>query len=225
MKYESEASVPTFGPASIPEEIANSITHGLGLLLSLIGTSVLMYSAWIRGDTWRIGGCGIYAGSLVAVYLASTLSHVYQQPRLKRLFRILDQAFIYLLIAGSYTPLALAYLRFEPRWLLTLAAVWMIALAGFLSKIIWAHRVQSVSLWIYLLLGWLPVMSVPPLLELAPAAGLIWMAAGGIFYTVGTVFLFLDERVPYFHATWHVLVILGSTCHWIATWGYFVAAT
>ena len=205
------------------EDRLNAVTHGLGLLLSLVGFQWLMSRAVQLGDTWQITGCAIYASALVAVYAASTLSHHFQHPRLRRLFRILDQAFIFLLIAGTFTPLSLSYLRGGAWWIL-FAAVWGIALVGFCSKAIFAHQIDAVSTALQLSLGWLPVTAVKPMLSVVPGGLLWWMFYGGMCYTVGTFFLQRDERVPYFHAVWHMLVIAGSACHFWGIYSYCAAA-
>jgi len=205
----------------ISEEIANSITHGIGLVLAIVGAAALLIRSIEHGDVWHLVGCAIYATTLVALYSASTLSHVFHSSRLRTFFRILDQACIYLLIAGTFTPIALVYLR-QGWWLLLFAAMWTIALAGFFSKVFWAHRVEAVSLTLYLALGWMPVLSVRTILHVVPAACLWWMLAGGLCYTVGTIFLSLDRKVPFFHATWHLLVIAGSACHFIGIYAYLL---
>lgn len=203
------------------EEVVNSLTHGLGLALSVVGVTYLLAAAAANGDRWQLGGCAVYGASLVSVYVASTLSHIFQQPRLRRLFRIADQALIFLLIAGTFTPIAMSYLRFGPWWIL-FGCVWAVALAGFISKAIFVHRIETVSTVAHVFLGWLPALSIKPMLELAPNALLGWMAAGGILYTAGTFFLHRDERVPYFHAVWHVCVIAGSALHY---WGILLYCT
>lgn len=200
---------------SIAEETANMITHGLGFLLSLVAAVVLMTTVVLHGDTWRIVGCGLYATSLVLVYLMSTLSHSFTQAHRRRFYRILDQGCIYLLIVGTYTPFALAYLRTVP-WLAFLGLMWAIALTGFFSKVLYAHRVEKVSIIACLVLGWMPVISAPTLMGLADPTGLWWMLFGGLCYTVGTVFLVLDYLRIYFHAVWHLFVIAGSTWHFLA---------
>jgi hemolysin III len=131
------------------------------------------------------------------------------------MFRALDQGFIYFLIAATYTPFSLAYLRTTEWWLL-LGAVWGVALYGFVSKVFFAHRVEAVSIWPYVLLGWLPIISVPALIHLVDDAAFWWMLVGGLCYTVGTVFLVCDQKVRHFHAIWHLLVIAGSACHFLA---------
>ncbi|HEV3341875.1 MAG TPA: hemolysin III family protein [Pirellulales bacterium] len=205
------------------EDRVNAATHGLGLLLSLVGFQWLMSRAVQFADRWQIAGCAIYASALVAVYAASTLSHHFQRPRLRRFFRILDQAFIFLLIAGTFTPLSLSYLR-EGAWWLLFAMIWGIALLGFFSKAIFAHRVDAVSTALHLVLGWLPVTAAKPMLSIVPGGLLWWMFYGGLCYTIGVVFLQRDEKVPYFHAVWHLLVIAGSACHFWGIYSYCATA-
>jgi hemolysin III len=154
----------------------------------------------------------VYGASLTAVYAASTLSHAIQEPRRKQFFRILDQAVIYCLIAGTYTPFILTYLPPERKWAV-LAAVWVFALWGFVSKAFLKHRIEAVVIANYVLLGWLPAMAM---IGLLPLDCVLWMACGGILYTVGSLFLVLDQRVPFFHATWHAFVLLASVCHFFA---------
>jgi hemolysin III len=197
------------------DELLNTITHALGLVLSVTGAVFLLACAFDQGDAWRCVGCGVYAVALIGVYASSTLSHSASHPPLKRLFRMLDQAFIYLLIVGTYTPFALAFLR-TGWWILFLGLLWTIALFGFLSKILMAHRVDAVAVWIYVLLGWMPIVASAPLIGIVPSWTLWWMLAGGLCYTGGTVFLANDHRVPQFHAVWHLLVIAGSAFHFFA---------
>ena len=199
----------------LPEETVNSVTHGIGLLMSIPGAVGLLIAAWLYGNVWHLVGCGVYAATLVGVYAASTLSHFLQGRDLKRLFRVLDQAFIYLLIAGTYTPFALGYLRAGWWWLLS-GLVWGIALAGFFSKTVWRHRIDRIAIWTYVGLGWLPAIAITRVLQLAPVGVFWWLIVGGFCYTIGIVFLKLDARVRYFHATWHVVVIAGSICHYVA---------
>lgn len=195
------------------EEIANFVTHGIGLVMSIAGVAV-MSVALGPGDTWRTTGCGIYLGSLIGVYLMSTLSHLFISPRLRSFFRALDQGTIYLLIAATYTPFSMAYLH-STFWFAMLAVVWTIAFWGFFSKVFLAHRLESVSMWPCILLGAIPFVSVPSLLGVVSISALWWMLLGIACYTLGLVFWVNDRRVKHFHAVWHVLVIAGSTCHFL----------
>jgi hemolysin III len=204
------------------EELANTITHAAGLVLSVSGALVMTWVVLARGDAWRATGCGLYLASLVAVYAMSTMSHLYRTPARKHFFRRLDQGFIYLFIAATYTPFSLAYLRTGPWWLL-LGAIWAVALYGFVSKVFFAHRVESVAVWPCVLLGWMPIVAAPSLLEMVSTAALMWMLLGGVCYSIGLVFLVNDQRMRHFHAVWHLFVIAGSTCHFLAIL-LFVAA-
>jgi hemolysin III len=197
------------------DELLNTITHAIGFLLSIVGATVMLRYVLPQGDLWRSAGCGIYVATLVGLYASSTLSHSASQPHLKRRFRMLDQAFIYLLIVGTYTPFALTFLR-SGWWLVFLLFLWTVALFGFLSKILIAHRVEAVAVWIYLLLGWAPIIAAVPLIGMVPVIPLWWMLFGGICYSVGTLFLLNDHRFPQCHAVWHVFVIAGSTFHFFA---------
>jgi hemolysin III len=203
------------------EEYANAVTHGIGLVLSIAGAIVLVAHATSQGDAWHAVGCSVFAATLIAVYAASTLSHSPSSPHQRRLFRTLDQGAIYLLIAGTYTPFALAYLR-TGWWLSFLALMWAVALGGFLSKVLYSHRVDAVAVWTYVLLGWMPVISIFSLVELVSAVAMAWILTGGMCYTIGTLFLIYDRERPHFHAVWHTLVIAGSTCHYLAIF-FFVA--
>jgi hemolysin III len=201
-------------PVSQAEEIFNAVTHGIGLVLSIAGAIVLIARSHSHGDAYRVVGCTVFAMTLIAVYAASTLSHIPLRPRLRHLSRKLDQGSIYLLIAGTSVPFALTYLR-TGWWFLFFGLMWTVALCGFVSKLLFSHRVEAVAIWIYVLLGWMPIATVPSLLEVLPAAALWWMLIGGLCYTFGTLFLAHDDRHPLFHAVWHVFVIAGSTCHFM----------
>jgi hemolysin III len=208
---------------SLAEEVANSATHGIGLILSLVGSSILLRRVLSHSDLWAQIGCGIFAAALVAVYAASTLSHAMPRPAWRRAFRILDQSCIYLLIAGTYTPFALEYLRFGWWWLFTLL-MWSFALVGFLSKLLFVHRIDAVTIWSYVLLGWLPIIPAWVYLGLVPWGALTWILVGGLCYTAGTVFLVLDNRRFHFHAIWHLFVIAGSVCHYCAVFLFVACA-
>jgi hemolysin III len=185
------------------------------LVLSAVGGIALVVSAISHGDVWRILGCSVFATTLVSVYAASTLSHALTISPRKEQFEMLDQAAIYLLIAGTYTPFALAYLRSGWWWLL-LGAMWVLALFGCVVKLMYQHRLRSAAVWTYVVLGWLPIVAVGAYVKLMPIGGLWWTLIGGLCYTIGTLFLMNDRKHPAFHAVWHLLVIAGSTCHFIA---------
>jgi len=210
---------PAAAPRGLSDEAANLLTHAAGLVLSVVATAALLIVVRRQGDVWQIVGCSIYGATLVSLYAASTLSHSFQNPRLRLFFRLLDQVCIFLLIAGTYTPFALAYLR-EGWWWLLLASIWGMAALGIFFKIFF-RRMNNVATAAYVIMGWLPALAVRPISQRMPDAALAWILAGGVLYTVGTIFLSRDERVRYFHALWHLFVIAASACHWVAVM-YFV---
>jgi len=195
------------------EELANTITHGLGLVLSL-GGAVVMTSVYGSDDPWRIAGCSIYLTSLIAVYAMSTLSHCIREPRRRSFFRALDQGAIYLLIAATYTPFSMAYLHSAAWWLL-LGLVWLVALWGFLSKVLLRHRLESVSMWPCIILGAMPFVAIPTLVGMLSVAALAWMMFGVACYVTGLWFWVNDRKMRHFHAVWHILVIAGSMSHFM----------
>jgi hemolysin III len=204
------------------EELSNRITHGIGFVLSLVGV-VVMASVLGTGDIWRVVGCSLYLASLLSVYAMSTLSHTFETPRLRLWFRALDQGAIYFLIAATYTPFSMAYLHTVPWWIV-LGIVWSIALWGFVSKVVFAHRVEQVSSLPCIILGAIPFICVPRLIGVVSTGALWWMLLGVAFYTFGLVFWVNDRRVRHFHAVWHVLVMLGSTCHFVGILLFVVLA-
>ena len=204
----------------IDEETANQLTHGVGFLLSLVGTGVLLLTAYGVGDSWVALGCTVYGVTLVALYAASTLSHSFHRPQLREFFRTLDQVCIFLLIAGNFTPVALVHLRHD-WWPCLLIAMWGLAFAGIVFKVFF-RRLRNVAVSAYVLLGWLPIIAINEIINKVHGTGFAWILAGGAFYMAGTVFLALDQRVKYFHAVWHLLVIAGSACHYIVVL-FFVA--
>ncbi len=215
--YESDpepdttpSAEPLHGHYELPryEEVLNAITHGLGLLLSCVGTISILSSIGSMDRGLAIG-CLTYSLTLVAVYAVSTLSHAVHQPKQKYLLRAWDQGVIYLLIAGTYTPFACLQASAPMRWMI-LGGLWGLALAGFFSKVVLHHRIMAFKAHSYILLGWLPALAM---LHLVSLACLMWMALGGLLYTVGTLFLVFDRHVRFFHATWHVFVVAGSACH------------
>jgi hemolysin III len=221
----SQPGILTVGSAlrSPSEEFIGAATHGVGALMSVAGTVALMAEVLDTGRPWTVLACAFYCLTLVGVYTASTLSHVYLPERWNRLFRALDQGFIYLLIVGTFTPFALTYLE-SPAWLAFYAGVLAVAVGGFLSKTVFTHRLEGVAIWLYVALGWGEAAAIPPMLHTIPMEAFYWIVAGGLFYTVGTIFLVLDIRKYHFHAIWHVLVIAGSICHYWAIFRFVAQA-
>lgn len=203
---------------SFGEEIANSVSHGLALLAALIAFPVLVISAAQRGDVASIVGASVFAATLVLLYLASTLYHALPHTRAKKIFRILDHGAIYLLIAGTYTPFTLGVLRGSWGWTL-FGLQWGLAILGIVLKSVGGVRYGKLSVAVYLAMGWLVVIAAGPVMEKVPSWGLFWLVAGGLAYTVGVVFYAL-ERLRYFHFIWHLFVIAGSACHFIAVLWY-----
>lgn len=214
LKKPRKGFIPPHELYTIGEEIANSITHGIGAALSIAGTAVLVSLAALHGDTWQLVSVIIYGTSLVLLYMASTLYHSFQNPRTKALFQRLDHAAIYLLIAGTYTPFMLVGVR--NSWALTvLAVVWGIAFLGVAFKTLFIERYQRLSALGYVLMGWLGVIAGIEQLTSLPQVALIWLAVGGASYTVGIIFA-AWRRLPYSHTVWHVFVLGGSVCHYLA---------
>lgn len=208
------------GMQTIPEETANQLTHGFGLVLSIAGAAVLVSSARQHSDPLQFVGCCVYAASLVALYGASTLSHSFQAPRARHFFRMLDQVCIFLLIAGTFTPFALSY--FLQGWLWGLAVTfWGLTSLGIFFKICF-RRLNNVATAAYVVLAWIPVVAIHEIARVMPAGGMALIAAGGALYMAGVYFLTHDDKVPYYHAVWHVLVVGASVCHYCAVMFYLI---
>lgn len=197
------------------EEIANSTSHGAGLVAALVGVPVLIVDAARRGDAAFIAGVSVFAATLLLLYLASTLYHALAEGKAKRVFRILDHSSIFLLIAGTYAPFTLGVLRGAWGWTL-FGAVWGLAIAGIALKAVGRASHPIVSTGLYLLMGWLVVIAADPLVARVPLTGLLWLLAGGLFYTGGVAFFAADSRLRYGHLVWHLFVMAGSACHYFA---------
>lgn len=196
------------------EEVANSVTHGIGLAASLVGAVALVVITALRGDAWQIISSSIYGSTLVALYATSTLYHSLRPPGLKRALRVADHCAIYLLIAGSYTPFTLVSMRGGWGWTL-FGLVWGLSVAGIVFKIFFTGRLNFLSTTVYVLMGWLAVVAAKPIVEAVPAGAIWLLLAGGLVYTAGTVF-YHNQRIPYSHAVWHLFVIGGSVFHYLA---------
>ena len=200
------------------EEFANTISHGVGLVMAVVALPVLVHSAMRAGDVRFLVGVSVFGATMVLLYLASTLYHSVTHDAAKRLFRLLDHTAIFLLIAGSYTPFALGVLRGPWGWSM-LAAVWTLAIVGITLKIIERTRHSRISIVLYLLMGWLAVVAVKPILLLVPVPGIALILAGGVAYTGGLIF-FAAHRIRYNHLIWHLFVIAGTICHFFAVLWY-----
>jgi hemolysin III len=202
------------------EELANVATHGLGVVLSVAGLAMLVTFAALYGDAWHVVSVAIFGASLVLLYTASTLYHWYDDPELKRVLRRFDHAGIFLLIAGTYTPFLLVSLRGPWGWSL-FGVVWGLGLIGVVLKFWFAGRFRVVSTIIYIAMGWLVLIALKPIMAALPSGGFRLLVAGGFIYTGGTVF-YLWKRLPFHHAVWHLFVLGGSICHFVAVFGYVV---
>lgn len=208
------AKISTRRPYSVGEEIANSVIHGVGVVLSVVALTLLVVFAVDSGGAWKLAAAIIYGTTLLLEFAASTLYHSFPQPRVKHVFKILDHAGIYLLIAGTYTPFILVTLRQSGLWWM-FVLVWAIAVAGIAAEAFWVYRPKWVSAAVYLAMGWLIVLAMGPLRANLDTAGVWLLAAGGLAYTLGTIFYVL-KRVPYMHAVWHTFVLGGAVCHFLA---------
>jgi hemolysin III len=196
------------------EEIANSVSHGVAFLAAVAAAPVLVLSAVRHGGAARIAGASVFAATMVLLYLTSALYHALPGNRAKRVFQVLDHAAIFLMIAGTYTPFTLGVLRGAWGWTL-FGLVWGLALAGVVLTAAGGVRHPKLTTGLYLAMGWLILLAVKPLWLRMPSLGLFWLVAGGIAYTVGVVF-YAANRVRYSHFVWHLFVITGTACHFIA---------
>ncbi|HME34980.1 MAG TPA: hemolysin III family protein [Candidatus Sulfotelmatobacter sp.] len=208
-------------PSSVRvEELVNAVTHGIGLTLSIIGAVLLIVAAaWTR-DAWVIVSCCVYAATLVSLYAASTMLHSVTSPRWARPLEIIDHSCIYFLIAGTYTPVTLVSLRGGSGWTL-FGFVWGLSFLGVLAKVLWFEHVQKLSTPLYVALGLLAVIGFKPLLSAVGTPGLLWLAAGGVAYISGIAF-YAWRRLPFNHGIWHLFVMAGSLCHYVAIYYYVV---
>ncbi|MBI5168700.1 MAG: hemolysin III family protein [Candidatus Eisenbacteria bacterium] len=199
------------------EEIANSVSHGVGFVLAIAALPILVVNAMPRGAA-AVAGAAVFAATLALLYLASTLYHAITHERAKRVLRVFDHAAIYLLIAGTYTPFTLGVLRGPWGWSL-LAVIWTLAVAGITLKSTLGMRWPKLSTAVYLLMGWLVVVAAKPLVSHMSAAGIAWLLAGGLAYTAGVAF-YAAPRLRYAHFVWHLAVMAGTACHFVAVLRY-----
>ncbi|MCK8083634.1 MULTISPECIES: PAQR family membrane homeostasis protein TrhA [Vibrio] len=201
------------------EERANAITHGLGVVLGVVGLILLLIRAFdYQADMLTVASMAIYGSSIILLFLASTLYHSITTEKTKRLLKTLDHCAIYLLIAGSYTPFLLVGLR-TPLAMGLMAVIWGIALVGIIMKIAFVYRFKRLSLFIYLAMGWLSLIVVYQLAMNIEIGGLVLLALGGVIYSLGVIF-YVAKRIPYNHAIWHLFVLAGCACHFFAIYLY-----
>jgi len=202
------------GRLSLGEEIASAVSHGVGALASVGAGAVLITYAALTGDVWAIVGASIFVASLVLLYTASTLYHAIPWDRAKAKLRVFDHCAIYILIAGTYTPFLLVPLRGSWGWSL-FGVIWGLALAGVVFKLFFTGRFKLLTTLVYIAMGWLVVIAFRPLMTSIPPSTLVWLVAGGVSYTAGTIF-YMSKKIPYTHAIWHLFVLGGSVCHFVA---------
>ncbi len=210
----SKIEKPLISRYSLKEEIANSITHGVGVLFSIVTLTILLvYAIWNKSPV-KIVSFSVYGVCSICLYLASTLYHSFRREKLKKIFRIMDHSSIYLCIAGTYTPITL--LCMKGIWGFSLlTAVWTMAIAGILFKIFAKNKLERynvISVGLYIAMGWLLVIAIKPMLQIVPIGFLMWILAGGLFYTIGVIF-YMIKKIPYNHAIWHAFVLGGSIMH------------
>ncbi|WP_114767247.1 PAQR family membrane homeostasis protein TrhA [Vibrio rhodolitus] len=205
---------------SVKEEIANTITHAIGMLLGIVGLVLLLVKAIDHNaDALTITSMSIYGSSIILLFLASTLYHAIPYKRAKRALKTFDHCAIYLLIAGSYTPFLLVSLR-TPLAIGLMIVIWSIALVGIIMKLAFVYRFKKLSLLTYLMMGWLSLVVIYQLAMNLAWEGLTLLAVGGVIYSLGVVF-YVAKRIPYNHAIWHGFVLAGCACHFLAIY-YFV---
>jgi len=197
-----------------PEELVHSITHGIGLVLSIICVAILIVFSMMRKSAWEVMSCAIYGMTLIILYLSSTVYHALRTPRAKRIWKTMDHAAIYLLIAGTNTPFALVTLHGKLGWII-FGALWSCALAGIFFKIFFTGRFKTLSTLSYLFMGWFCVTAIKPLFEKLTAASFVLLVAGGFFYTLGAL-IYMRKSLPWGHAIWHLFVLAGSFCHFFS---------
>lgn len=199
---------------SLGEEIFNSVTHGVGSLLSIAGTAVLIVLAAIYSDAWGVVSSAVYGGSLIILYTMSTLYHAITNPRAKAFFRIMDHNTIFFLIAGTYTPITLVALRGALGWVL-FGVVWGAAALGIVLNSIDLERFRKPSVVCYIAMGWVIIFAVKPMIESVTPLSLWFLLIGGLFYTVGIIFYAIKSR-KYFHSVWHIFTVAGSVFHYFS---------
>ena len=205
---------------TLGEEIANSVTHGVGIVLGIAGLGVLTAFASLRGDAWHIVGCSIFGAALILLYTTSTLYHSIPHPRAKAVMRTLDHSAIFILIAGTYTPFLLVNLRGPWGWSL-FGIIWGLALIGIALRVARGRRSTLLSVGLYVGMGWAVVVAIEPMLDGVAPGGLLLLLLGGLAYTLGVVF-YVWKRLPYHHAIWHGFVLAGSILHFFAILFYVI---
>ena len=209
-----------FSSESLSERLFNTITHGIGSILSIVALVLMVVYASYNSDAWSIVGVSIFGSTLILLYMSSTLYHAFSNGRVKQIFKTLDQSFIYLLIAGTYTPVLLITLRNTLGWTV-FVLVWAMAIGGITHRIFFFDKLKKLSLVSYIVMGWLSLIVFKSLLNAAPAELVVWLLIGGAFYTGGIIF-YSWEKLPFNHAIWHLFVLGGSFSHFIGIYIYLI---
>jgi hemolysin III len=200
------------------EEKINIISHATGFILSIVAFVLLVMHASLHGDVWQIVSFSIFGASLIILYGASTLYHSAKNPSLRNKFNIIDHASIYVLIAGTYTPFTLVTLKGTIGWVI-FGISWGLALAGIILKLFFTGKYDLISTIMYVFMGWVIVFAIKPLIHHLPFEGLLWLFAGGISYTIGAI-LYSINKIKFNHAIFHILVLIGSFCHFVSVFFY-----
>jgi hemolysin III len=225
METNTEGEAMTSGkeaerPQSLGEEIANSVSHGLGFVLALVGAPILIAAALRKGTTSDVVAVSVFAASMAILYLSSTVYHALPHGRAKNVFHVMDHSAIYLLIAGTYTPFTLGVLQGGWGWTL-FGLIWSLAAFGVVLKVFAGIRWDGLSTGLYVAMGWLIIIAAKPLWDSLPLAGLAWLFGGGIAYTAG-VYFYLHKTMRYGHFVWHLFVVTGTVCHFVAVLRYAI---
>ena len=200
------------------EEKTNIISHAIGLALSVVALVAMVIKASLYGNGWHVVSVSIFGASLISLYAASTFYHSAKQPRRRSRLRILDHATIYVLIAGTYTPLTLITLNSTTGWVI-FGASWAMAISGIVLKLFFTGRFNVISTLMYVFMGWMIVFAITPLIDSLSTQGLFWLFAGGVAYTTGAI-LYSIKKIKFNHAIFHMFVLLGSACHFISVYFY-----
>jgi hemolysin III len=200
------------------EEKINILSHGFGALLSLVGLAFLVVQASLQGTVWHIVSVSVFGVSMFVLYLASTLYHGSTDPVLRGRLKIFDHASIFLLIAGTYTPFALVTLHGTPGWII-FGTSWGVAAIGITLKLFFTGRFTKLSTTMYVLAGWIVIFAIKPLLANLPVDGFFWLLVGGLSYSIGAV-LYSIKAIPFNHAIFHILALVGSICHFLSVYFY-----
>ena len=198
----------------LKEEVASSISHGIGAALGIAALVILVVFAAVKGDPWRVVSFSIYGTSLVILYLASTFYHAFRKPSIKQVFKIFDHASIYILIAGTYTPFTLVTIRGPWGWTL-FGIIWGLAIFGVIFKAIFINRFKLISTILYATMGWFIVIAIKQVIISLETMGVFWLLIGGLAYT-GGIYFYLNDKIKYNHSIWHLFVLAGSICHFFS---------